>query len=116
MRLALRPGRNVPIKRSLCVRSLVSIRLTDGLSCRRRSIWAAHHNCVRTVLSSQKSTFKSLSNVPHAVQHSDTIYALSSAVGRAAIAVIRVSGPACLDVSVQVWSSQRLANIRQTGL
>jgi hypothetical protein len=28
----------------------------------------------------------------------DTIYALSTASGRAAIAIIRVSGPACLDV------------------
>lgn len=29
---------------------------------------------------------------------SDTIYALSTAPGRAAIAIVRVSGPACLDV------------------
>ena len=32
------------------------------------------------------------------VPTADTIYALSSAPGRAAIAVIRISGPACLDV------------------
>ena len=30
--------------------------------------------------------------------HNDTIYALSTAPGRAAIAVIRISGPACLEV------------------
>jgi hypothetical protein len=30
--------------------------------------------------------------------HTDTIYALSSAQGRAGIAVIRISGPACSDV------------------
>jgi hypothetical protein len=29
----------------------------------------------------------------------DTIYALSSGTGRAGIAVIRISGPACVDVS-----------------
>jgi hypothetical protein len=28
----------------------------------------------------------------------DTIYALSTAPGRAAIAIVRISGPACLDV------------------
>jgi hypothetical protein len=38
------------------------------------------------------SGFASTSQAP------DTIYALSTAAGRAAIAVIRVSGPACLDV------------------
>ena len=32
------------------------------------------------------------------VRTSDTIYALSTAPGRAAIAVIRISGPACLDI------------------
>lgn len=31
----------------------------------------------------------------------DTIYALSTAQGKAGIAVIRISGPACLDVSGQ---------------
>ena len=33
---------------------------------------------------------------------SDTIYALSTAPGRAAIAVIRISGPACLEVRLQL--------------
>jgi len=33
-----------------------------------------------------------------AARHEPTIYALSTAPGRAAIAVIRISGPACLDV------------------
>jgi hypothetical protein len=32
--------------------------------------------------------------------HNDTIYALSTATGKAGIAVIRISGPGCADVSV----------------
>jgi hypothetical protein len=46
----------------------------------------------RNDLTDFHSGFASISQVP------DTIYALSTAAGRAAIAVIRVSGPACLDV------------------
>jgi hypothetical protein len=46
----------------------------------------------RNDLKDFNSSFTSISQVP------DTIYALSTAAGRAAIAVIRVSGPACLDV------------------
>ena len=32
------------------------------------------------------------------VHHDDTIYALSTAPGRAGIAIVRISGPACLEV------------------
>jgi hypothetical protein len=46
----------------------------------------------RNDLKDFNNSFTSISQVP------DTIYALSTAAGRAAIAVIRVSGPACLDV------------------
>jgi hypothetical protein len=42
------------------------------------------------------SGFASASQVP------DTIYALSTAAGRAAIAVIRISGPACLEVRLRI--------------
>jgi hypothetical protein len=38
----------------------------------------------------------------------DTIYALSTAAGRAAIAVIRISGPSCVDVSSTAMSMLRL--------
>jgi len=48
--------------------------------------------------------FASISQVP------DTIYALSTAAGRAAIAVIRVSGPACLDVRFGTGRRPVLAN------
>lgn len=37
-------------------------------------------------------------NLTSLSSHTDTIYALSSAHGRAGIAVIRISGPACGDV------------------
>ena len=45
--------------------------------------------------------FRGIANV---ISEADTIYALSSAQGKAGIAVIRVSGPACIDVSC--YSSQ----------
>lgn len=46
---------------------------------------------------------------------SDTIYALSSAQGRAGIAVIRISGPACSDVSLPPTAQQhRLTLYRYT--
>lgn len=43
-------------------------------------------------------TFTTQSGLSNKVAERDTIYALSTAAGRAAIAVIRVSGPACLKV------------------
>lgn len=42
----------------------------------------------------------------------DTIYALSSAQGRAGIAVIRVSGPACLDIYQKLCPSKQLPKPR----
>ncbi|KAI1610179.1 GTP-binding protein TrmE N-terminus-domain-containing protein [Exophiala viscosa] len=39
-----------------------------------------------------------LGSWPEETRSSDTIYALSTAPGRAAIAVVRISGPACLDI------------------
>ncbi|KAL2414242.1 tRNA modification GTPase MnmE [Exophiala dermatitidis] len=47
---------------------------------------------------------------------SDTIYALSSAPGRAAIAVIRLSGPACLDVYQKLCPGRPLPKPRTATL
>ncbi|EXJ88078.1 tRNA modification GTPase [Capronia coronata CBS 617.96] len=47
---------------------------------------------------------------------SDTIYALSSAPGRAAIAVIRLSGPACLDVYRRLCPNRPLPKPRNATL
>ena len=52
-------------------------------------------------LYSSTAAFRDLENWCAPATHrsvSDTIYALSTAPGRAAIALIRVSGPACLDI------------------
>ncbi|KAL1862565.1 mitochondrial splicing system protein [Diaporthe australafricana] len=46
----------------------------------------------------------------------DTIYALSSAQGRAGIAVIRVSGPACLDVYQKLCPSKQLPKPRYAAV
>ncbi|KAL2419571.1 tRNA modification GTPase MnmE [Exophiala dermatitidis] len=46
----------------------------------------------------------------------DTIYALSSAPGRAAIAVIRLSGPACLDVYQKLCPGRPLPKPRTATL
>lgn len=40
--------------------------------------------------------------------NNDTIYALSSGAGRAGIAVIRISGPGCLDVCFHMFISHGL--------
>ena len=53
-------------------------------------------NTARDVLSESRNRRYST------LQHFDTIYALSSGAGRAAIAVIRVSGLACRDVSFSI--------------
>lgn len=47
---------------------------------------------------------------------SDTIYALSTAPGRAAIAVIRISGPACLDIYRSLCPNRPLPNPRTATL
>lgn len=46
----------------------------------------------------------------------DTIYALSTAQGRAGIAVIRVSGPACLDVYQKLCPSKQLPKPRYAAV
>lgn len=46
----------------------------------------------------------------------DTIYALSTASGRAAIAVIRVSGPACLDIYGRICPGTPFPNARVATL
>lgn len=46
----------------------------------------------------------------------DTIYALSSAQGRAGIAVIRVSGPACLDIYQKLCPSKQLPKPRYAAV
>lgn len=47
---------------------------------------------------------------------SETIYALSTAPGRAAIAVIRISGPACLDVYRRLCPNRPLPKARTATL
>jgi len=40
-----------------------------------------------------------------------TIYALSTAPGTAAIAIIRISGTACIDVQYQSWKTSKLMSL-----
>ena len=58
---------------------------------------ATSHSSART-LSTLRKSLEPRYRRKDVVDTSDTIYALSTAPGRAAIAVIRVSGPACLDI------------------
>lgn len=46
----------------------------------------------------------------------DTIYALSSGSGRAAIAIVRISGPACLDIYQRLCPGRQLPHPRQATL
>jgi tRNA modification GTPase len=60
------------------------------------------YNCQRTFYSTKtaKSHEPKPLNSAFGAGTNDTIYALSTAQGKAGIAVIRISGPSCLDVSV----------------
>ena len=61
---------------------------------------AVQRRNVHSFRNTTRSNLSESGNRPSSTfQHFDTIYALSSGAGRAAIAVIRVSGPACLEVS-----------------
>ena len=69
-----------------------------------------------------QSTYRPIRDFEHgrtaAPEHgtSDTIYALSTAPGRAAIAVIRISGPACLDIYRSLCPSRPLPKPRTATL
>lgn len=75
----------------------------EPASC-RRSAWNYQS---RRALSHAQQQSCPLSHPPTV---EPTIYALSTASGRAAIAVIRVSGPACKRVCTQWTSSSRIAS------
>jgi hypothetical protein len=60
-----------------------------------------------TKRSDLRESYRGFSSI---AQSPDTIYALSTAAGRAAIAVIRISGPACLDVRFPFRQPPMLAN------
>lgn len=70
-------------------------RLTIGA--RRSTLWSDRHGRAVCLSAESRSVRPYSSSGFPAV--GDTIYALSTAQGRAGIAVIRISGPSCLDVS-----------------
>lgn len=83
---------------------------TPLYSCKRAT------KSLRRPLIHNSFTSRSLSTPPHALhQHDtllpseDTIFALSSAPGRAAIAIVRISGPACVEV-IKFYTSIRGLN------
>ncbi|KAK4937905.1 mitochondrial splicing system protein [Elasticomyces elasticus] len=57
-----------------------------------------------------------LESWPEGIHSSDTIYALSTAPGRAAIAVIRISGPACLDIYRKLCPNRPQPRLRTATL
>jgi tRNA modification GTPase len=63
-------------------------------------IHGAPHRCRRAMTQPQRRPYH-LRPLNH---ENSTIYALSTASGKAAIAVIRISGPACIQVSVDLHS------------
>jgi hypothetical protein len=78
--------------------SPVNWRATRGCAIPVRSYSALP---LRSAVSSQLERASRALSTDAETQHGDsTIYALSTATGRAAIAIVRVSGPACLKVSL----------------
>ncbi len=90
-----RPGLRGSSARKLLTRAFVRLRPSAPLI-------VSHRGCLtRRQPHSSSATqydFKGWRSSPTDHSTSDTIYALSTAPGRAAIAVIRISGPACLDI------------------
>jgi GTP-binding protein TrmE-like protein len=88
-------SRNSSLAWSSCC--LCSALLTSGAAVQSR-----HPTKRLPLLSSwQNSTLRAFNSSPViqlAGRHDSTIYALSTALGRAAIAIVRISGPACLPV------------------
>ncbi|KAF3050887.1 mitochondrial splicing system protein [Didymella keratinophila] len=74
-----------------------SIRPADRADLRRRSVHTARHAI-------------------HARLHEPTIYALSTASGKAAIAVIRISGPACAQIYEALCPSTALPKPRHAAV
>lgn len=63
-------------------------------------------NAPRRQLALNSSSFPEGSYISGFAATGDTIYALSTAQGQAGIAVIRISGPSCLEVRETVTSIQ----------
>lgn len=88
--------------RSKAFSSFRRISTVNGLKVRSTS-WstaATQHGLRRTALWVKPVIPQARRSISGLSFDNDTIYALSSAQGRAGIAVIRISGPACADVSL----------------
>ncbi|KAM3073497.1 mitochondrial splicing system protein [Clarireedia jacksonii] len=109
--------RNVPLKIRHFRRNVIPYR-SISIACRgsprlrfelpTSSIVPRHYRPLHACFSTQAN------NVPAFL--SETIYALSTAPGRAGIAIIRISGPACLDIYRQLCPSKPLPKPRHATL
>lgn len=87
--------------RSKAFSSLERLAVINGLRSRPYSSWATiagRFGHARTALLVKPVVSEARRGIAGLSFDNDTIYALSSAQGRAGIAVIRISGPGCADV------------------
>ncbi|KAI9650019.1 mitochondrial splicing system protein [Ciborinia camelliae] len=109
--------RNVPSRSRHLRRNVIHLRL-NAIACR-----GAFVSGIRpTTLLIQPCRFQSLNTFFHTQTKTitgfvdDTIYALSTAHGRAGIAIIRISGSACLDIYRSLCPTKSIPNPRYAAV
>lgn len=103
--------RNCPEIR-LLTRQITSCRIWTRS--RTLTAWTTPHRT--QPIPSRKQKYRSLGSQHNAGFQLPTIYALSSAPGRAAIAVIRLSGPDCLDVYQRLCPGRKIPKARMAAV
>lgn len=84
----------------------------------RRSVWKFSKALTTAPKSTPTARARSVAHRnAYSTRYEDpTIYALSSATGRAAIAVIRISGPACLDIYRAICPGKKIPKPRMAAV
>ncbi|KAM0256349.1 hypothetical protein ACHAQJ_005000 [Trichoderma viride] len=106
-----RAGRRAPCAAS-SIRPVTALKLPPSKSC------SCTYNREQRFFSNKASQVNEPKQFNNAfgVGNSDTIYALSTAQGRAGIAVIRISGPSCLDIYRALCPSKALPKPRYASV
>ncbi|KAK8249280.1 small GTP-binding protein [Phyllosticta capitalensis] len=109
-RASLRRPLSILTRPLVCSSSLSSIRTTKFPS------WTESSPSATIIASWSTKTHSSGLHQNHGSSHEPTIYALSTAPGRAAIAVIRISGPACAHIYRSLCPSTTFPRPRHAAL
>ncbi|KAK8212730.1 small GTP-binding protein [Phyllosticta capitalensis] len=109
-RASLRRPLSILTRPLVCSSSLPSIRTTNFPS------WTESSPSATIIASWSTKTHSRDLHQSHGSSHEPTIYALSTAPGRAAIAVVRISGPACAHIYRSLCPSTTYPRPRHAAL